>query len=121
MYAVNCSQITVAKIWEALDIFAFAHFFGWALKALLIRHAGLLWTSSITWEVTEVLQLASFVATEMLSTVLKLNPIKVLYMATWCCRGQQKWSRLRPSGEFWQQATLLQNCQKSSDNLVPEH
>ncbi|KAK2548440.1 Phosphatidylserine synthase [Acropora cervicornis] len=53
-YAVNCSQVTMARLWSHCDIFAFAHFFGWALKALLIRHAGLLWTASITWEVTEV-------------------------------------------------------------------
>ncbi|XP_020631130.1 phosphatidylserine synthase 1-like isoform X1 [Orbicella faveolata] len=53
-YAVNCSQVTLARLWSHCDIFAFAHFFGWALKALLIRNAGLLWTASITWEVTEV-------------------------------------------------------------------
>lgn len=53
-YAVNCSQVTFARLWSHCDIFAFSHFFGWALKALLIRHAGLLWTASITWEVTEV-------------------------------------------------------------------
>ena len=51
---MNCSQVTLARIWSHCDIFAFAHFFGWALKALLIRNAGLLWTASITWEVTEV-------------------------------------------------------------------
>ncbi|XP_068737409.1 phosphatidylserine synthase 1-like isoform X2 [Montipora capricornis] len=53
-YAVNCSQVTLARLWSHCDVFAFSHFFGWALKALLIRHAGLLWTASITWEVTEV-------------------------------------------------------------------
>ena len=46
--------MTLARLWSHCDIFAFAHFFGWALKALLIRNAGLLWTASITWEVTEV-------------------------------------------------------------------
>lgn len=51
---MNCSQVTLARLWSHCDIFAFAHFFGWALKALLIRNAGLLWTASITWEVTEV-------------------------------------------------------------------
>ncbi|XP_048590474.1 phosphatidylserine synthase 1 isoform X2 [Nematostella vectensis] len=53
-YAVNCSHITVQRLWGVCDIFAFAHFFGWALKAMLIRHAGLCWMASITWEVTEV-------------------------------------------------------------------
>ena len=54
-YAINCSEVTVARVWSHCDIFAFAHFFGWAMKALLIRNAGLLWTASITWEVTEVI------------------------------------------------------------------
>ncbi|XP_058950586.1 phosphatidylserine synthase 1-like isoform X1 [Pocillopora verrucosa] len=53
-YAVNCSQVSLARLWGHCDIFAFAHFFGWALKALLIRNAWLLWIASITWEVTEV-------------------------------------------------------------------
>ncbi|KAG8441777.1 hypothetical protein GDO86_010814 [Hymenochirus boettgeri] len=36
------------------DIFAFGHFWGWAMKALLIRSYGLCWTISITWELTEL-------------------------------------------------------------------
>ncbi|KAL3891516.1 hypothetical protein ACJMK2_003777 [Sinanodonta woodiana] len=54
-YAVNCSQIDLSRIWSHCDVFAFAHFGGWALKALLIRHAGILWTISVMWEVTEVM------------------------------------------------------------------
>ena len=50
----NCNPLTFDKIWSSLDIFAFAHLFGWMMKALLIRHYGLLWTISIMWEVTEV-------------------------------------------------------------------
>ena len=53
-YAVNCSQVTLERLWGHCDIFAFAHFFGWALKALLIRNSLLLWTASFTWEITEV-------------------------------------------------------------------
>ncbi|XP_073250903.1 phosphatidylserine synthase 1-like isoform X2 [Porites lutea] len=53
-YAVNCSQLTWERLWGHCDVFAFSHFFGWALKALLVRNAPLLWTSSIMWEVTEV-------------------------------------------------------------------
>ncbi|WAR15799.1 PTSS-like protein, partial [Mya arenaria] len=52
-YAVNCSDITLSRIWIHMDVFAFAHFFGWAMKALLIRHYGILWTISIMWEITE--------------------------------------------------------------------
>ncbi|XP_043238191.1 phosphatidylserine synthase-like [Amphibalanus amphitrite] len=51
----NCNPLTFDKIWSSLDIFAFAHLFGWMMKALLIRHYGLLWTISIMWEVTELL------------------------------------------------------------------
>ncbi|KAL5014161.1 hypothetical protein ScPMuIL_008431 [Solemya velum] len=53
-YAVNCSQISWSRLYSLMDTFAFAHFNGWALKALLIRHYGILWTVSVMWEVTEV-------------------------------------------------------------------
>lgn len=53
-YAINCSQVTLARLWSHCDVFAFAHFWGWALKALLIRHYGICWTISVTWEVTEM-------------------------------------------------------------------
>lgn len=55
-YAVNCSVITKERILSHFDIFAFGHFAGWAMKALLIRSYGLCWTISITWELTEVTQ-----------------------------------------------------------------
>ncbi|XP_060567207.1 phosphatidylserine synthase 1-like isoform X2 [Ruditapes philippinarum] len=53
-YAVNCTDITLTRLWGHIDVFAFAHFTGWALKALLIRHYGILWTISIMWEITEI-------------------------------------------------------------------
>lgn len=53
-YAVNCHVITWERILSHFDIFAFGHFWGWAMKALLIRSYGLCWTISITWELTEV-------------------------------------------------------------------
>lgn len=37
-----------------MDIFAVAHFFGWVVKAILLRHRIIAWTLSITWEITEV-------------------------------------------------------------------
>uniref|UniRef100_A0A8C2SMT0 Phosphatidylserine synthase n=1 Tax=Coturnix japonica TaxID=93934 RepID=A0A8C2SMT0_COTJA len=52
-YAVNCHVITWERILSHFDIFAFGHFWGWAMKALLIRSYGLCWTISITWELTE--------------------------------------------------------------------
>uniref|UniRef100_A0A8C6MME3 Phosphatidylserine synthase n=1 Tax=Nothobranchius furzeri TaxID=105023 RepID=A0A8C6MME3_NOTFU len=53
-YAVNCTVITWDRILSHFDIFAFGHFGGWAMKALLIRSYGLCWTISITWELTEL-------------------------------------------------------------------
>ncbi|XP_039978516.1 phosphatidylserine synthase 1 isoform X2 [Xiphias gladius] len=53
-YAVNCTVITWERILSHFDIFAFGHFAGWAMKALLIRSYGLCWTISITWELTEL-------------------------------------------------------------------
>lgn len=55
-YAVNCHVITWERILSHFDIFAFSHFWGWGMKALLIRSYGLCWTISITWELTEVQQ-----------------------------------------------------------------
>jgi hypothetical protein len=37
-----------------MDVFAASHFFGWIMKALLVRHYGILWTISVMWEITEV-------------------------------------------------------------------
>ena len=53
-YAVNCTVITWDRVMSHFDIFAFGHFVGWAIKALVIRNYGLCWTISITWELTEV-------------------------------------------------------------------
>uniref|UniRef100_A0A1B6C6S3 Phosphatidylserine synthase n=1 Tax=Clastoptera arizonana TaxID=38151 RepID=A0A1B6C6S3_9HEMI len=53
-YGVNCSVITFENIWGHVDIFATAHFLGWAFKALLVRHLGILWAVSVMWEVTEI-------------------------------------------------------------------
>ncbi|XP_014668788.1 PREDICTED: phosphatidylserine synthase 1-like isoform X2 [Priapulus caudatus] len=53
-YAVNCSDVTFERVWSHVDVFAFGHFWGWALKALLIRHAGICWTISFMWEFTEM-------------------------------------------------------------------
>lgn len=53
-YGVNCSIVTVQKLYEHMDCFALAHFLGWLFKAILIRHAGILWCISIMWEITEI-------------------------------------------------------------------
>lgn len=51
---MNCSVITVENLWNHLDVFALAHLLGWAFKALLVRHLGILWAVSVMWEFTEV-------------------------------------------------------------------
>ncbi|KAL3097481.1 hypothetical protein niasHS_003929 [Heterodera schachtii] len=54
MYAVNCSDVTLERLWGYMDIFAVGHFLGWAMKALLIRHSIICWYISIWWELTEI-------------------------------------------------------------------
>ncbi|KRY50325.1 Phosphatidylserine synthase 1, partial [Trichinella britovi] len=53
-YAVNCSQVNATRIWSQLDIFAAGHFCGWAMKAMLVRHYGICWYISVSWEITEI-------------------------------------------------------------------
>jgi phosphatidylserine synthase 1 len=53
-YAVNCSDVSLERVWSHVDIFAVGHFLGWGMKALLIRHAIICWYISIAWELTEV-------------------------------------------------------------------
>ena len=53
-YAQNCDEVDIKTIWDSLDIFAFAHFWGWGMKALMIRNYGICWTISVTWELTEM-------------------------------------------------------------------
>ncbi|CAL1281479.1 unnamed protein product [Larinioides sclopetarius] len=53
-YGVNCSDITFERVWSHVDVFAFGHFFGWAMKAMLVRHYGICWTISVAWEITEI-------------------------------------------------------------------
>jgi len=51
---MNCSDLTMERLWSHMDEFAVAHFLGWIMKAVLMRHLGLLLTISVTWEITEV-------------------------------------------------------------------
>ena len=53
-YGVNCMDITVERLWNSLDWFAFGHYWGWGMKALIIRHYGICWSISIMWELTEM-------------------------------------------------------------------
>lgn len=53
-YGVNCSDITLERVWGHVDVFAWGHFLGWMLKAILVRHMGILWAISVMWEITEI-------------------------------------------------------------------
>ncbi|CAH1105136.1 unnamed protein product [Psylliodes chrysocephalus] len=53
-YGVNCSDITLDRLWGHVDVFALGHFLGWMFKAILIRHMGILWAISCMWEITEL-------------------------------------------------------------------
>ena len=53
-YGVNCWDITFERLWSHMDWFAFGHYWGWGMKALIIRHYGICWSVSIMWELTEV-------------------------------------------------------------------
>ncbi|KAB0797247.1 hypothetical protein PPYR_08241 [Photinus pyralis] len=53
-YGVNCSDITIERVWSHLDIFAVGHYLGWLFKAILIRHNAILWAISCMWEITEI-------------------------------------------------------------------
>lgn len=68
-------MITWERILSHFDIFAFGHFGGWAMKALLIRSYGLCWTISITWELTEVLLMFQ---TQSLTIIQPLQTVSLL-------------------------------------------
>jgi len=53
-YGTNCWDITFDRIWSHFDWFAFGHYWGWGMKALLLRHYGICWSISIMWELTEM-------------------------------------------------------------------
>ena len=53
LYAEDCT-LSVANVFEKMDVFVLAHFFGWLIKALFFRHRILLWAFSITWELVEL-------------------------------------------------------------------
>lgn len=53
-YGVNCSDVSIARVYSYIDVFALGHFLGWMFKAILIRHLGILWATSVMWEFTEM-------------------------------------------------------------------
>ncbi|XP_054757076.2 phosphatidylserine synthase 1-like [Lytechinus pictus] len=52
-YAVNCSDVTLERLWGHFDWYSLSHFGGWVIKALLMRSYVLCWIISVTWEITE--------------------------------------------------------------------
>jgi len=53
IYVDDCS-FTWSNLYRRMDIFIPSHFIGWVVKALLVRHMGILWLISVTWELTEI-------------------------------------------------------------------
>ncbi len=53
IYTDDCS-FTGRNLYRRMDIFIPAHFVGWVVKALLVRHMRILWLISVTWELTEI-------------------------------------------------------------------
>jgi hypothetical protein len=53
-YGDDCWDVTWERLYSHLDVFAFGHFFGWSMKAIIVRHYGIAWSISIMWELTEV-------------------------------------------------------------------
>lgn len=54
-YAVDCWNLSLERLLDGIDEFCTAHFLGWVMKALLVRHYGILWTISLMWEFTEMI------------------------------------------------------------------
>ena len=52
-YADDCT-LSFENLYSAMDLFVPAHFFGWVVKSLMIRHRILCWTLSIAWELLEI-------------------------------------------------------------------
>lgn len=36
-YGVNCSHITIERIWSHVDVFAYGHFLGWMFKVIFFE------------------------------------------------------------------------------------
>lgn len=50
-----CSDVNLKLIWLYVsDMVFFSGLLGWALKAMIVRHIGILWMASVSWELTEV-------------------------------------------------------------------
>lgn len=53
-YTADCS-VSPGNLWNKIwDLYFFAHFFGWIVKALILRDWGLMWTCSLIFEVMEI-------------------------------------------------------------------
>lgn len=83
-YGVNCWDITLEKLWNHMDWFAFGHYWGWGMKALIIRHYGICWSVSIMWELTEVqffLCVLLFILSYLLRQIISTTYLKIMSFA----------------------------------------
>ena len=58
-FAHDCKYVSFSRLLKTPSYynysrFAFGHYWGWGMKALIIRHYGICWSISIMWELTEV-------------------------------------------------------------------
>ena len=53
LYAEDCA-LTKVNVMSKMDRFVIAHFAGWFVKGLLVRHRLMLWCMSILWELIEL-------------------------------------------------------------------
>lgn len=53
IYAKDCG-LTYDNVMQKMDRFVLAHFGGWFVKGLLVRHRLMLWVMSISWELVEL-------------------------------------------------------------------
>lgn len=70
---MNCNSVDLERILGHIDVYMFGHIVGWILKSLLIRHYGLCWVISVTWELTEVLILSLIIVSYHNSQILFLH------------------------------------------------
>ncbi len=121
-YADNC-DLTWANVYDKMDRFVVAHFLGWVVKGLMIRHRILLWLFSITWELIElslIYAVPNFAECWWDSWVLDVlicNGLGIelgLYLCRYFEHKTYEWSGVLETG------TLVQKIKRSALQFTPE-
>ena len=121
-YAADCS-LTWANVVSKMDRFVPAHFFGWLVKGLMIRHRVLLWTFSVGWELLElsmvyaVPNFGECFWDQWIMDVLVCNGLGIeagLYLCKYLEHKRYKWSGVLEVG------TLVAKVKRSALQFTPE-